>query len=52
MKQDAELVIYTALYSEGAPPTDIADRINASFPNKLVTLMHQRVTASIAEADR
>jgi hypothetical protein len=51
-KQDAELVIYPALYSEGAPPTDIADRINASLPTKVVTFLHQRVTASIAEADR
>ncbi|TFK48074.1 FAD/NAD(P)-binding domain-containing protein [Heliocybe sulcata] len=41
-----------SLYSETAPPTDTADRINASFPNPLMKLMHQRVTRDIAEADK
>eukprot|EP00753_Platysulcus_tardus_P018884 PLAT7028.1.p1 GENE.PLAT7028.1~~PLAT7028.1.p1 ORF type:complete len:650 (-),score=-151.71 PLAT7028.1:131-2080(-) len=40
------------LYSETAPPTEIADRINASYPNPLMKLMHQRVTKDIAEADK
>ncbi|EPQ61348.1 flavin-containing monooxygenase, partial [Gloeophyllum trabeum ATCC 11539] len=40
------------LYSENAPPTDVADRINASFPNPLMKLMHQRVVKDIAEADK
>ncbi|KAH7914109.1 hypothetical protein BJ138DRAFT_1144421 [Hygrophoropsis aurantiaca] len=40
------------LYWEGGPPTDIADRVNASFPNHLMKLMHQRITKSTAEADK
>ncbi|KAH7918208.1 FAD/NAD(P)-binding domain-containing protein [Leucogyrophana mollusca] len=40
------------LYWEGGPPTDIADRINASFPNHLMKLMHQRTTRDTAEADK
>lgn len=39
------------LYHEGAD-TDRADRINASFPNMLTKLMHQRVVKDIAEADK
>jgi hypothetical protein len=50
--QDAELDIHTALYSERGPPADIADRIGASLPSKVLKSLHQRVTASIAEADR
>ncbi|EGO00145.1 hypothetical protein SERLA73DRAFT_107137 [Serpula lacrymans var. lacrymans S7.3] len=41
-----------ALFWEGSPPTDIADRINASYPNHLLKLMHQRVSRDIAEADK
>ncbi|KAH7913460.1 hypothetical protein BJ138DRAFT_1146035 [Hygrophoropsis aurantiaca] len=41
-----------ALYWEGGPPTDVADRINASYPNHLIKLVHQRVTRQIAEADK
>ncbi|KAI6029338.1 FAD/NAD(P)-binding domain-containing protein [Pisolithus microcarpus] len=40
------------LYLENGPPTDIADRINASFPNHLLKLVHQRVVKDLAEADR
>lgn len=42
----------TALYSENAPPTHIADMMSASFPNKLLKLVNQRVTRYIAEADK
>ncbi|KAI6145594.1 FAD/NAD(P)-binding domain-containing protein [Pisolithus tinctorius] len=42
----------TGLYLENGPPTDIADRINASFPNFLLKLVHQRVVKGLAEADR
>ncbi|KAI6046376.1 FAD/NAD(P)-binding domain-containing protein, partial [Pisolithus marmoratus] len=42
----------TGLYCENGPPTDIADRINASFPNFLLKLVHQRVAKDLAEADR
>ncbi|KDQ51395.1 hypothetical protein JAAARDRAFT_140378 [Jaapia argillacea MUCL 33604] len=41
-----------ALYSENAPPTDIADRVNASFPNSLLKYVHQRITKDIALADQ
>ena len=41
-----------AMYSEDAPPVDIADRITASMPNKLVKMIHQRIVPIIAEADR
>jgi cation diffusion facilitator CzcD-associated flavoprotein CzcO len=39
------------LYNETIP-TDVADRLNASFPNHLLKLVHQRVTKDIAEADK
>ncbi|KIM52907.1 hypothetical protein SCLCIDRAFT_140112 [Scleroderma citrinum Foug A] len=41
-----------ALYKEDGPPTDLADRINASFPNHFLRLLHQHVTQDIAEADK
>lgn len=44
-------LLFKNLFWDGAPPTDIADRINASFPNKLLKLIHQRLVKSIAEAD-
>ncbi|EGO00127.1 hypothetical protein SERLA73DRAFT_107112 [Serpula lacrymans var. lacrymans S7.3] len=40
------------LYWEGSPPTDIADRINASYPNHLLKFLHQRAVRDIAEADK
>ncbi|KIM92256.1 hypothetical protein PILCRDRAFT_810309 [Piloderma croceum F 1598] len=50
-RKNSAPVLFGALYSEGAPPTDIADRIMASFPNKLVKLMSKRLTKHLAEAD-
>ncbi|KIK22727.1 hypothetical protein PISMIDRAFT_679944 [Pisolithus microcarpus 441] len=41
-----------ALYAENGPPTDLADRINSSFPNAIVKLLHRRVTKLLAEADK
>ncbi|KAG1751338.1 uncharacterized protein EDB91DRAFT_601217 [Suillus paluster] len=41
-----------AMFWEGGPPTHIADRTSASFPNSLVKLLHQRLTKEIAEADK
>ncbi|EGO25706.1 hypothetical protein SERLADRAFT_437430 [Serpula lacrymans var. lacrymans S7.9] len=41
-----------SLFWDGGPPTDIADRINASYPNHLLKLMHVRLTKNIAEADK
>lgn len=46
------LQIYIAIFWEGGPPTDIADRVNASYPHDLLRLMHQRVTKETAEADK
>ncbi|KAI6046378.1 FAD/NAD(P)-binding domain-containing protein, partial [Pisolithus marmoratus] len=40
------------LYHENGYPTDIADRINASFSNFLLKLMHQRMAKDLAEADK
>ncbi|KII91612.1 hypothetical protein PLICRDRAFT_38413 [Plicaturopsis crispa FD-325 SS-3] len=40
------------LYVENGPPTDVADRLHASFPNNLLKLMHKRMTDEIAEADK
>ncbi|KAL4064295.1 hypothetical protein V8B97DRAFT_2111878 [Scleroderma yunnanense] len=44
--------ILGGLYNEDGPPTDLADRISASFLNHLVQLLHQRVAKDIAEADK
>ncbi|KAG2078548.1 FAD/NAD(P)-binding domain-containing protein [Suillus decipiens] len=41
-----------SIFWEGGPPTDVADRINASYPNSFLKLMHQRVTKDIADADK
>ncbi|KIK43949.1 hypothetical protein CY34DRAFT_803284 [Suillus luteus UH-Slu-Lm8-n1] len=41
-----------AIFWEGGPPTDVADRVSASYPNALLKLVHQRVTKDIADADK
>ncbi|KAI5122701.1 hypothetical protein M0805_009754 [Coniferiporia weirii] len=45
-------LLFKDFFWEGAPPTDIADRLWASHPNKVLRLIHQRVTSDIAEADK
>jgi hypothetical protein len=40
------------IYSEHGPPTDVADKIVASFPLFFQSLVHQRVTKRIEEADK
>ena len=40
------------LYFEGGPPPDVADRINASFPNYLQKPLHQRIVLDIANDDK
>jgi hypothetical protein len=40
------------LYYEGGPSPDVADRINASFPNYIQKPLHQRIVADIADKDR
>jgi len=44
--------LLVSVYSENGPPIDIADKITASFPHKLVKLMHQRLVQDIAAADK
>ncbi|KAJ3506969.1 hypothetical protein NLJ89_g6569 [Agrocybe chaxingu] len=41
-----------SLYSEHGPSTELADKINASFPNLFMAGMAHRVTKLIAEADK
>lgn len=41
-----------ALYWQGGVPTDIADRLNASFPTHIAKLLQRRVTKDIADADK
>ncbi|KAH9021057.1 FAD/NAD-P-binding domain-containing protein [Lactarius pseudohatsudake] len=44
--------VFGGIYYEGGPPPDVADRINASFPNYLQKPRHQRIVVDIAEKDR
>ncbi|KAF8960044.1 hypothetical protein BDZ97DRAFT_1835231 [Flammula alnicola] len=41
-----------AFYSEHGPPTDIADKLNASFPNLFTAGISYRSSKLIAEADK
>jgi hypothetical protein len=45
-------IFSSGLYCENGPPTDIADRINASFPHFMGIELGQRSTARIAELDK
>ncbi|KDR66366.1 hypothetical protein GALMADRAFT_162115 [Galerina marginata CBS 339.88] len=45
-------VIMKGAYWEDAPPVDIVDRINASFPHHMATGLKQRETKYIAELDK
>jgi hypothetical protein len=46
-------IFMSGIYSEDGPPTDVADRINASFPFLFfVSGIAQRKTKQIAEADK
>ncbi|KAH7878743.1 uncharacterized protein C8R40DRAFT_1091012 [Lentinula edodes] len=46
-------VLFSNLYSEGALPTDLADRVNASFPlGFMMNGFAQRATEAIAEKDK
>ncbi|EGO00177.1 hypothetical protein SERLA73DRAFT_52761 [Serpula lacrymans var. lacrymans S7.3] len=51
-KEGMPRLLCMSIYWDGGPPTEIADRINASYPNYLLKLMHVRVTKDIAEADK
>jgi hypothetical protein len=45
-------ILLAGLYEEAGPPTDVADRINASFPNMMSVPFAQEITKKIAEADK
>ncbi|KAJ6490350.1 hypothetical protein C8R47DRAFT_1273552 [Mycena vitilis] len=45
-------VLMEGVYSENAPPVDVADRLNASYPNRLTEVLAPRRTLEIAEADK
>ncbi|KLO18204.1 FAD/NAD-binding domain-containing protein [Schizopora paradoxa] len=45
-------IIFNGTYWEEPIPTDLADRISASFPNRFLLVLHRRVTNAIAEADK
>ncbi|KAJ7498695.1 hypothetical protein FB451DRAFT_1334343 [Mycena latifolia] len=45
-------LLMEGVYSENAPPTDVADRFNASYPNRLVEFLAPRKVLEIAEADK
>ncbi|KAH9979203.1 hypothetical protein BJV74DRAFT_858549 [Russula compacta] len=44
--------VFGGLYYEGGPSPDVADRINASFPNYLQKPLHQRIVKDIAHEDK
>src|SRR6266850_1577707 len=52
MRMATENLLELGLYYEGGPPPDVADRINASFPNYLQKPIHQRIVVDIANDDR
>ncbi|KAG5651879.1 hypothetical protein H0H81_007073 [Sphagnurus paluster] len=45
-------VLMEGVYSEGGPPTDVADRLSASFPHHMSVGLSQRTAKVIAELDK
>ncbi|KAF9522161.1 hypothetical protein CPB83DRAFT_887710 [Crepidotus variabilis] len=45
-------LLLDGLYSENGLPTDVADRVNVSFPSLMMAGMAHRATKAIAEIDR
>ncbi|KAJ7648501.1 hypothetical protein B0H17DRAFT_1103099 [Mycena rosella] len=45
-------VLMNGVYSENAPPTDVADRLNASYPHHFMEFLAPRKTLEVAEADK
>ncbi|THH13418.1 hypothetical protein EW146_g6790 [Bondarzewia mesenterica] len=41
-----------SFWSENGPPTEVADRLYASYPNYLLKPLHQRLVKTIAEKDK
>lgn len=46
------LTAFPGLFEESGPPTAVADRISASFPNLLNVGLHYRNTSVIEEVDK
>jgi len=42
----------SGLYEENGPPTDIADRLSASFPHWMAVELNRRKTQTIFELDK
>lgn len=45
-------MLVSGLYSETAPPTDLADRIAESNPKLVAKLFHKRIIPELAKADK
>ncbi|KAG6814948.1 hypothetical protein H0H93_011571 [Arthromyces matolae] len=45
-------VLMAGAYSEGGPPTDVADRLSTSFPHHFNVGLAQRSTKAIAKLDK
>ena len=52
MRMETENMLELGLYYEGGPSPDVADLINASFPNYLQKPIHQRIVVDIANEDK
>jgi hypothetical protein len=50
--QTRTLVSLSGLYEENGPAIDIADKINASFPNLMMAGLGYRGAKLVAEADK
>lgn len=46
------LMVSSGTYWEGGPPTEVADIIDNSMPILYRKMLHKRITADIAEADK
>ncbi|KAL1746643.1 hypothetical protein HDZ31DRAFT_81031 [Schizophyllum fasciatum] len=45
-------ILHKGLYREDGPPVDVADRLNAAFPNLALFELSKRMAIEIADADR
>jgi hypothetical protein len=52
VRMETENMLELGLYYEGGPSPDVADLINASFPNYLQKPIHQRIVVDIADEDK
>ncbi|KAL1678256.1 hypothetical protein EV122DRAFT_212285 [Schizophyllum commune] len=45
-------ILHKGLYTEDGPPVDVADRLNAAFPNLVMFELAKRLAIQIADADK